>query len=584
LAGGAGTYATIAEAVTAAEALTQSAETDEVGVTVHIPGGDFNENVVIRRNVHLKGAGRYATAVTKVTYRPTDATLAPQSVSLAEMLVETLEAYNETNPSSGVFNQDWMLSNLGNNDNGLAVYNCRVFDLDLKNVFFVGFFDCQLGVYNPLILNNIDVVAFHECTSTGTVELTMDSSDPNRSGFLADPEDPESRSMSGSLRVIECSDFVGVTLRTIVAPSEYKAVLGCYGSFVNTIDLGADTTGGISGSAMLSLIADAAASYSLKASQVYGATQPSNWNVVPKRVNEAVDELASRTKTLETAPSVVSDEAYNETTWDGVTGTSPSKNAVRDKIVSMDSAIDGKAAVSHTHVASNVTDFDAAAKSAAVSDVAYAASWDGITDVAPSKNAVYDKVEALDAAKAAASHTHTASQVTDFDTAAKTAAVSDAAYGAGWDGVTDVAPSKNAVYDKIVAMGEGPGAALVAIWVADVTKTNIATSYVYVYSGSTYANQARLPVEFTKYTQYKVFANWNKVGTGTQSLRVVDHANNANVLHEFSDATAAGEKEHDSGWQNIPGWASGGFLLALQMKSTLSTDDPVFRRCVICLK
>jgi hypothetical protein len=32
---------------------------------------------------------------------------------------------------------------------------------------------------------------------------------------------------------------------------------------------------------------------------------------------------------------------------------------------------------------------------------------------------------------------------------AKTAAVSDAAYGAGWDGVTDVAPSKNAVYDEM---------------------------------------------------------------------------------------------------------------------------------------
>jgi hypothetical protein len=32
---------------------------------------------------------------------------------------------------------------------------------------------------------------------------------------------------------------------------------------------------------------------------------------------------------------------------------------------------------------------------------------------------------------------------------AKTAAVSDAAYGSGWDGVLDVAPSKNAVYDEM---------------------------------------------------------------------------------------------------------------------------------------
>lgn len=33
--------------------------------------------------------------------------------------------------------------------------------------------------------------------------------------------------------------------------------------------------------------------------------------------------------------------------------------------------------------------------------------------------------------------------------------VSDVAYGASWNGVTDVAPSKNAVYDKIETLGGG---------------------------------------------------------------------------------------------------------------------------------
>ncbi len=41
------------------------------------------------------------------------------------------------------------------------------------------------------------------------------------------------------------------------------------------------------------------------------------------------------------------------------------------------------------------------------------------------------------------------------DALAKVACVSDAAYGAGWNGVTDVAPSKNAVYDKIESLGSG---------------------------------------------------------------------------------------------------------------------------------
>lgn len=35
---------------------------------------------------------------------------------------------------------------------------------------------------------------------------------------------------------------------------------------------------------------------------------------------------------------------------------------------------------------------------------------------------------------------------------AKAALISDAAYGAGWDGVTDIAPSKNAVYDTSIAL------------------------------------------------------------------------------------------------------------------------------------
>jgi len=64
-----------------------------------------------------------------------------------------------------------------------------------------------------------------------------------------------------------------------------------------------------------------------------------------------------------------------------------------------------------------------------VSDTAYASSWNGVTDVAPSKNAIYDEIELVKASV--------------------TASVSDAVYGAGWDGVTTIAPSKNAVYDKI---------------------------------------------------------------------------------------------------------------------------------------
>lgn len=50
--------------------------------------------------------------------------------------------------------------------------------------------------------------------------------------------------------------------------------------------------------------------------------------------------------------------------------------------------------------ATNLYFTDARAKSAAVDDTVYGVSWDGVTDVAPSKNAVYDKIEALAASAA----------------------------------------------------------------------------------------------------------------------------------------------------------------------------------------
>lgn len=80
---------------------------------------------------------------------------------------------------------------------------------------------------------------------------------------------------------------------------------------------------------------------------------------------------------------------------------------------------------------------DAAAKAAAVAD----SITDGVTDVAPSQNAVFDAL----ALKADASHTHEAADITDFDAAAKAAAVADAIN----DGTTDVAPSQNSVFDAL---------------------------------------------------------------------------------------------------------------------------------------
>lgn len=180
----------------------------------------------------------------------------------------------------------------------------------------------------------------------------------------------------------------------------------------------------------------------------------------------AISDVTSLQGTID---AKVSDTAYNATSWDAVTTIAPSKNAVRDQVEAMVTSIAGKetsgaaaAAQAYaiqranhtgTQLASTISDFSATAKSAAVDNTAYdATSWNGVTDQAPSKDAVRDKIEALDAAKANASHTHSTSDVTGFDAAALAASVDNTAYNATtWNAGTK-APSQDAVRDKIVSM------------------------------------------------------------------------------------------------------------------------------------
>lgn len=70
--------------------------------------------------------------------------------------------------------------------------------------------------------------------------------------------------------------------------------------------------------------------------------------------------LTAGTLTAAGGGSAASDEAYNAGTWDGVTTVAPSKNAVRDKFVSVDAAIAGKQAADD-----DLTDYANAADAAA---------------------------------------------------------------------------------------------------------------------------------------------------------------------------------------------------------------------------
>jgi hypothetical protein len=122
---------------------------------------------------------------------------------------------------------------------------------------------------------------------------------------------------------------------------------------------------------------------------------------------------------------------------------------------------------------------------------------------------------------------------------------------------------------------------MVASWPLSVTKTDVGTAYVNAYLGNGGLGQL---VNFGGFKQYRWVVQVNKIGTGTQTAGLVDVANAANLV-EVADAVAAGEHSLDTGWINLPAWATAAdFILRPMVKSTLGTDDPVYRQFAFYLR
>lgn len=115
----------------------------------------------------------------------------------------------------------------------------------------------------------------------------------------------------------------------------------------------------------------------------------------------------------------------------------------------------------------------------------------------------------------------------------------------------------------------------------DVTKTNIGTSYVNVPPG---ANGERTLVEFTGCTEFRIIVHGVLNGVGPHQMRIVRDSDSA-VLYESASITAqAGEREFDTGILALPAAASGLIYVRFQAKSATSTDDPIYRRCVLMVR
>ena len=113
----------------------------------------------------------------------------------------------------------------------------------------------------------------------------------------------------------------------------------------------------------------------------------------------------------------------------------------------------------------------------------------------------------------------------------------------------------------------------VASWDGSSTKTNIGTAYVDVYVAA--GDDGRtVRVDFTGKTQVSGRLLWDKLGTGTHAVKCVNRDLTTDTLWELTNVLAGGNVIPLT---TLPAWATGVKNIKLQCKSTVATDDPVFR-------
>lgn len=145
----------------------------------------------------------------------------------------------------------------------------------------------------------------------------------------------------------------------------------------------------------------------------------------PTTLQAYVDQQIAllRTEVESYALAIIEDEAYSESTWNGDTTHGASKNALRDQIEAILSAVTNAITTAESYADGKI------------SDEAYDEdTWDGVTNRAPSKNAVRDlKVLLSTAIASKATTTYVDAKVVDSIA----------------DNDTTHAPSRNAVFDAL---------------------------------------------------------------------------------------------------------------------------------------
>jgi len=155
-----------------------------------------------------------------------------------------------------------------------------------------------------------------------------------------------------------------------------------------------------------------------------GANQNSTDVFLLNRANHTGTQPSNTISDLAATVTTLINNRITDQVIDGDTVTAPTQNAVFDLVATkanlthnhpisdvtgLSTVLANKADVSHTHTSTQITDFTSATRTAVVDD----AIVDGVTNKAPSQNAVFDSL----ANKANLNHTHVVSQITDYTTA-----------------------------------------------------------------------------------------------------------------------------------------------------------------------
>lgn len=268
-------YTTVQAAINAAELL--AAASTLPGVVVQIPAGQFEEDVVIKKNVSLNGAGASCTRISNVSIRPTSALVAPGAICISNLSVNDnvdtgiLTCTNETAPASGIFNLDMLSESY---PPGLTVVNVVCSQIILENISNANLYNCAT-TFGGLIITNIDTA---EVVGGLYTDIVVTGNDAATSA----------PTWATAVYVDGSSSYTSTQI--IKAGGVQNPSLSMFNSEMSAITIGANCTFSASGGTYTTISGTPS---SFASNSPFTVNTSGDWAVVPNKVDTALDRLAT---------------------------------------------------------------------------------------------------------------------------------------------------------------------------------------------------------------------------------------------------------------------------------------------------